>query len=637
MTKFIIKRTIVRKLQQFKYLNRGIVFFFDLLFSVGGTFLSYVLLIALLENAILNIAIVELLLCSGFISICLFLSTGLYKSIIRHATLREISRILLLIAVKELFMLLVAYQLRIVPEKYILICAVIDLFSTSFLMIASRAFIVNFYYTVINRGTDYVKNAFMYGTSGIGPTLTQQINNDTSLNYRVVGFLSKKNAQNGIVISGARVHAISDDETRLWHLFEKESIRYLIFSSNEDFKKERGELVEFCIRHHIKMLVNGAMKKPDKNNNIATEVKQIEVEDLLEREEILIDIDNISSQMTNKTILVTGAAGSIGREISMQLATFNLRQLILFDNSETPLHNLHLEMRAKFPNLNIVYKLGDVRSKDRIKTLFEQHKINLVFHAAAYKHVPMIEMNPCEAILANVWGTINLAHYTAHFEVEKFIMISTDKAVNPTSVMGASKRIAEMCVQALNDDGLKTQFIVTRFGNVLGSNGSVIPLFKEQIAKGGPITVTHPDIIRYFMTIPEACRLVLQAANMGKGGEIFVFDMGEQVKIVDLATRMISLSGLIPEVDIEIQFTGLRPGEKLYEELLSDNELTEASQHHKIRVAKTRSVDKEMLNEQLKRLIVASKSVNIDSTIQIMKEIVPEYISNNSKFEQFDK
>lgn len=637
MTKFIIKRTIVRKLQQFKYLNRGIVFFFDLLFSVGGTFLSYVLLIALLENIALDIAVTELILCSGFISICLFLSTGLYKTIIRHATLREVSRIFFLITIKEIFMILVAYQLRILPQKYILICAVIDLLSTSFLMIASRAFLVNFYYSVINRGMGYVKNAFMYSTNGIGPTLTQQINNDTSLNYRVVGFLSKKNGQDGIVISGARVHAISDNETKLRRLFEKENIRYLIFSSNDDFKKERDELVEFCISNHVKMLVNGVMKKPDKNNNIAAEVKQIEVEDLLQREEILIDIDKISLQMENKIILVTGAAGSIGREISMQLATFNVQKLILFDNSETPLHNLNLEMRAKFPNLDIVYKLGDVRSKNRIKTLFDQYKINLVFHAAAYKHVPMIEMNPCEAVLANVWGTINLAHYATQFKVEKFIMISTDKAVNPTSVMGASKRIAEMCVQALNEDGMKTQFIVTRFGNVLGSNGSVIPLFKEQIAKGGPITVTHPDIIRYFMTIPEACRLVLQAANMGKGGEIFVFDMGEQVKIVDLAKRMISLSGLIPDVDIAIQFTGLRPGEKLYEELLSDNELTEASQHQKIRVAKTRSVDKEILNQQLKKLITTSKSVNVDSTIQMMKEIVPEYISNNSKFEQFDK
>lgn len=637
MTKQIIKRKIIKELQNFKYLNRGIVFSFDMLFSVGGTFVSYALLATLLGNSILGSTILELLLCSASISICLFLSTGLYKRIIRHTTLKEISRIFLLILVKEVFLIFIAYKLKILPEKYILACAVLDLLSTSFLMIASRAFIVNLYYAVINNGSEFVKNSFMYGTDGISPSLALQINKETNLTYRVVGFLSRKSAQNGIVISGSKVYSISENETDLEKLFQKEEIRYVIFSSIEDFKSERNDLVEFCVSHHIKMLVNGSMQKPDKDNNIRNEVKQIEVEDLLQREEIQIDIENISQQMENKTILITGAAGSIGREITMQLATFKVKQLILFDNSETPLHSLNLEINTKFPNLNVVYKLGDVRSKDRIKTLFQQHKIDLIFHAAAYKHVPMIEMNPCEAILANVWGSINLAHYATQFNVEKFIMISTDKAVNPTSVMGASKRIAEMCVQVLNGEDVKTQFIVTRFGNVLGSNGSVIPLFKEQIAKGGPITVTHPDIIRYFMTIPEACRLVLQAAHMGKGGEIFVFDMGEQVKIVDLAKRMISLSGLIPGTDIKIQFSGLRPGEKLYEELLTNNELTEASQHQKIRIAKTKVIEKELLNKQVKELVTLSKMVSVDLTIQKMKQIVPEYKSNNSEFEQFDK
>lgn len=618
-------------------MNRSIVFLFDLIFSVGGTFVSYAMLIMLLGESIISIAVVELLLCSASISICLFLSTGLYKMIIRHATLKEISRIFSLIVVKEIFLMLIAYQLALMPNKYILICAIIDLLSTSFLMIASRAFIVNVYYSVINNGGKQGQNAFMYGTNSISPDLAQQINNDIKLNYRVVGFLTKKGAQNGIVISGARVYTISSDDAQLEKLFRRNNIHYVIFASSDDFKNERNELVEFCIKHHIKMLVNGSMQKPDKDNNLLKEVKQIEVEDLLQREEILIDIDNISTQMEHKTILITGAAGSIGSEIVMQLATFNVERLILFDNSETPIHNLYLKIRNKFPKLNVIYKLGDVRSKDRVKTLFEQYRIDIVFHAAAYKHVPMIEMNPCEAILANVWGSINLAHYAGQFKVEKFIMISTDKAVNPTSVMGASKRIAEMCVQVLNGDTIKTQFIVTRFGNVLGSNGSVIPLFKEQIAKNGPVTVTHPDIIRYFMTIPEACRLVLQAANMGKGGEIYVFDMGEQVKIVDLAKRMISLSGLVPDVDIKIEFTGLRPGEKLYEELLTDNERTEATQHQKIRVARIDKVDKEVLNEQIKRLIVSSKSVKVNTTIQIMKEIVPEYKSNNSEFEQFDK
>lgn len=371
-------------------------------------------------------------------------------------------------------------------------------------------------------------------------------------------------------------------------------------------------------------------------------IKEIEIEDILDRDQIHIDTDKIEKYVTNKTVMITGAAGSIGSEMVRQLAKFPVKRLVLVDNSETPLHSLSLKLACMFPNSDIIPILGDIRSRQRIAYIVEKYNPNIVFHAAAYKHVPIIEINPCEAILANVLGTKNVADIALRHGVEKFIMVSTDKAVNPTNIMGASKRIAEMYVQSLNTQSPKTehsqatQFIITRFGNVLGSNGSVIPLFREQIRNGGPITVTHPEVIRYFMTIPEACRLVLQATNMGKGGEIFTFDMGEQVSIVELAKKMISLAGLVPEKDIKIVYTGLRPGEKLYEELLSTEENSDFTVHKKIRIAHIKDIDYNIINQDVKELIKYAMIVNIEQTVIKMKQIVPEFISKNSKFEKYD-
>lgn len=626
---------ISQKIEKLHYLNRSVIFFSDMIISVLGTVISYILVMFTASRVMYNDDILLFIIYSAIFSFILFLLTGQYKNIIRHSTVRELPRIFLLMIIKVGLLFVVISIYGILSLKLIAICALLDMLISTFAMISSRAFIVNIYYAIININKGITGNAFIYGTENRSSIIVREMNYDFDFPYRIKGYLTRSSRELGIKIAGKKVFFVSDDRVKLQKRFKKSAIEYLFFASKEDFNTERNDLVEFCIENHIKMMVLGELKNLE-NNNLVGDVKQIEVEDLLQREEIKVDIEKISFQMNDKVVLVTGAAGSIGSEVVRQVVKFNIKKIILFDNAETPLHLLKLELESKCPNIDVLYFLGDVRSKDRVKELFSKYGVNFVFHAAAYKHVPMIEMNPCESILANVWGSINVAHYAAKYNVDKFIMISTDKAVNPTSVMGASKRIAEICVQSLNNKNIHTQFIVTRFGNVLGSNGSVIPLFKDQIAKGGPITVTHPDMVRYFMTIPEACRLVLQASVMGKGGEIYLFDMGEQVNISKLAHRMISLSGFIPNKDIKIEYVGLRPGEKLYEELLTCSESTSATKHEKIRVAHIDEINIEIFNLMARKLIVAARRNDVSSTIIIMKQIVPEYISNNSEFQVFD-
>lgn len=631
----MISRYYIDKLRHLHYLNRGVVFMCDLIFSVVGTILSYIYVLTFSQEGERLDSILTLISCSAFVSIVLFLCTGLYKVIIRHSTLKELPRIFYLLMGKEVLLVVIVYQLELISKELILFSAVLDMLFTAFLMIGVRAFIVNVYYSLVNIDHKEYVCSFIYSTEGSSPMLAELINKDITVLYKVTGFLTTNKKKDGIRIADERVYFLDDNEKKLEDLFRKENVCCVLFTSDENFNRERNRLVEFCIKHHVKMFRVGQMQAMDNNTNLHKNIIPIQIEDLLDREEIVIETDKIASQIEGNVVLVTGAAGSIGREIVMQLASFRVGQLILVDNAETPLHNIQLEIKERFPEINVVFRLGDVRLRNRMKSVFEQYRPALVFHAAAYKHVPMIEANPCEAILVNVWGTWNVARYAIKYGVEKFVMVSTDKAVNPTNVMGASKRIAEMCVQNLNNIG-KTHFITTRFGNVLGSNGSVIPYFKEQIAAGGPVTVTHPDIIRYFMTIPEACRLVLQAASMGQGGEIFVFDMGKQVKIADLARKMILLSGLEPDKDIEIKYTGLRPGEKLYEELLSNKEQTDATNHQKIRIAQSSTPCVEGLEQNLRALILAAKRIEIEETICLMKKIVPEFISNNSEFEIYD-
>jgi FlaA1/EpsC-like NDP-sugar epimerase len=434
-----------------------------------------------------------------------------------------------------------------------------------------------------------------------------------------------------------------EDAEDLQRVAARLSIDGVLFPTSDCAHSEKDRLIRYCESLGVKVLVTPPVDEVVDGKIMRQMIREIKIEDLLGRAEININMAEIVAALKGKTVLVTGAAGSIGSELCRQIATFDVERLILFDSAETPMHNIRLELEARFPELEFVPVVGDVRVRERVDMVFRNFRPSMVFHAAAYKHVPLMEENPCEAVMANVLGTRNVADLAVKYGAEKMVVISTDKAVNPTNIMGASKRLAEIYIQSLGlaiAEGKvegSTRFVTTRFGNVLGSNGSVIPRFREQIEKGGPVTVTHPEIIRYFMTIPEACRLVLEAATLGNGNEIFVFEMGEPVKIADLASRMIELAGLKVGEDIEIEYTGLRPGEKLYEEVLSTKENTIPTSNEKIHVAKVRQYDYAVVAEQIASLSQSAAEVDIPSTVRLMKSIVPEYKSQNSRFEEYDR
>jgi len=443
-------------------------------------------------------------------------------------------------------------------------------------------------------------------------------------------------------INGKKVFTLKSQE-EFNDLTTRLNIQAIIFSTYQAVKEEDERLIRYCEKKHIKMYILPSVDELKEGKITMRNLPEVHIEDLLGRKEIEINLQEIKTTLKDKVVLVTGAAGSIGSELCRQLSSFNLKQLILFDSAETPMHNIRLELEEKYPEISFLPIMGDVRMPSRVESVFKRFGPQIVFHAAAYKHVPLMEENPCEAVLTNVFGTRTVADLAVKYNVLKFIMISTDKAVNPTNIMGASKRLAEIYVQSLSmaierkEQAGVTRFITTRFGNVLGSNGSVIPRFREQLAKGGPLTVTHPDIVRYFMTIPEACRLVLEAAFMGKGNEIFVFDMGSPVKIADLAKRMIELAGLKPDEDIKIHYTGLRTGEKLYEELLATKENTIPTGNRKIFRATVREYNFQEVSLAIDQLNVLAAQVDKIQTVQLMKQLVPEFISQHSEFESLDK
>lgn len=470
------------------------------------------------------------------------------------------------------------------------------------------------------------------------------VNSDPTIGFKVVGMLTLSSGVNAQSINGIPVYDFSDET--IDEIFSSHNCTDLIFPSSQ-LKFMRNSMADVFLKKQIHLYMFDQVKEVDPKTGLETHgagrVRSINIEDLLGRDVIQPDTTEVENSLRGQVVLITGAAGSIGSEIVNQVASMKAAEIVLLDQAETPMHELQLHMESAHPDVKIHLFIGDVSNASRMEQAFKRYHPRYVFHAAAYKHVPMMERNPSEAILTNVFGTKNLADLAVKYDVEKFVMISTDKAVNPTNIMGASKRIAEIYVQSLfyhmrrRSDRRFTQFITTRFGNVLGSNGSVIPLFRKQIEQGGPVTVTHREIIRYFMTIPEACSLVLQAGTMGQGGEIFVFDMGQPVKIYDLATRMISLTGLRPGIDIEIVETGLRPGEKLYEELLNDKEMTMSTRHNKIMVAKVRVYDYSEVLQHLDTLRTFTDQGEYHDIVAEMKRLVPEYISKNSRWESVDK
>lgn len=508
---------------------------------------------------------------------------------------------------------------------------IIDFLATSFGMITFRL-IVKVAFLEFRHPEGEKVNVVIYGAGEAGIIAKRTLDRDAGTKYKVLAFIDDQGSKQGKKLEGIDILP----PARLDNLLTTNTVAQVILAIMHFDTGKKQELVDKCLAYNTKVLTVPPMIKWINGELSFSQIRKINIEELLERDEIKLDEKRISQEITGKTILVSGAAGSIGSEIVRQIARFAPRLIILIDQAETPLHYLELETPEYNQGSDIEFILCDISNEARMRRIFNTFRPDLVYHAAAYKHVPMMENNPGEAILTNVRGTRIIADLSVEYGVKKFIMISTDKAVNPTNVMGASKRIAEIYTQAL-DKAAATRFITTRFGNVLGSNGSVIPLFRSQIEKGGPVTITHPEVTRFFMTIPEACQLVLEAGACGKGGEIFLFDMGKPVRIIDLARRMIRLSGLVPGKDIQLKFTGLRPGEKLYEELLNVEENTIPTHHPLILTAKVREFNLDEVRQDIEQLttLVATRT-NVD-IIRKMKEMVPEFKSRNSVYEELDK
>ncbi len=590
-----------------------------------------------------NQTVFSVFLASVCCSLVSFFICQTYKGIIRHSAFTETGRIAMASSLKGATILPTLFLITdVFTFRGFLLGSIIDFFLTFFILTIFRVFLITAYTFVVSSMTSRSKDKiFIFGYDKSYPSLLNEAFLRENSSYQVEGFL-RFGTRISMRIGNYKVYFISD-QAEFNRLMNLHNIKAILFTDYKVVKEESERLVRFCEKKKIRMLLLPSVDELRGGKIQLHSLPEVRVEDLLGREEIRINMTEIANSLKGKVVLVTGAAGSIGSELCRQLCRFGLKQLVLFDSAETPMHNIRLELEEKFPDVEFVPVMGDVRMIHRVENVYQRFHPHIVFHAAAYKHVPLMEENPCEAVHTNVYGTRNVADMAVKYGVEKFIMVSTDKAVNPTNVMGASKRLAEMYVQSLSvaiSKGRypgKTRFITTRFGNVLGSNGSVIPRFREQLAKGGPLTVTHPDIIRYFMTIPEACRLVLEAAFMGKGNEIFVFDMGTPVKIADLARRMIELAGLVPGKDIEIKYTGLRPGEKLYEELLATKENTLPTENEKIFRAQVREYDYEDICTVITPLIDLAVRVDKMGTVRMMKGIVPEFKSKNSVYEALDK
>jgi len=625
------------KIGQIEFLSSHLIWVVDSCLSIISTLFIYLLFSYTLGINIDTVLMRNMVILSIVTS---FLYTRLCKThlgIIRHTTVAELSRLVYAMFLKSLTFLILAYITLDYVGRFIYTLIFADLICSIFLQMFMRTMIVNFYIHVVHFTSKPKEQVFIYGTSQAAVGLANYLRGDDS-QYKVKGFLTRNKGEKSLRILGSPIIYLKDVED-IDKAFKHHKVTTILFANADDLHIDE-RLTAYSLEHDIAMRIAPMVEAGDKSTSF--QLRNVQIEDLLGREEITVNMSKLKEGLTNRIIMVTGAAGSIGSEICRQLCKFQPQLLILFDFSETAMYEINMELRKNFPDVPIQAIIGDVRDRNRVESQVKRYRPHIIFHAAAYKHVPLMEEHPCEAVHTNIGGTQIVAETAIRYEVDKFIMISTDKAVRPSNVMGATKRLAEMYTQSLGaaiKEGKimgKTSFVTTRFGNVLGSNGSVIPLFRKQIEAGGPITVTHPEIIRYFMTIPEACRLVLEAAFLGEGNDIFIFDMGKPVKIVDLAKKMISLSGLRQEIDIQIKYTGLRPGEKLYEELLYTRECTMPTDNPKIFRAQTIRHEYEQIREHINRLLATAYTYNKLETVRYMKQIDPEFISQSSIYEFLD-
>lgn len=629
---------IIKKYFQSKVSPRPYVFVFDLvttLFSTIGVFVFFLGLepFAMSSIRVISTAVFVIL----FINAISFVVFKTYSGVLRFSVFSDLIKIVYALTIGYLVSFMVLYFLDLGTSFIGLMRIVSSIFFFNvFLMIISRIVIKEIYEGVVGRGDKQIP-VFVYGTKQIGVNLGKGIRRNTGYKYKLMGFIASDSDMVGKKLVGVDVYEYNE---KLFDILDKKNIGTIIVSQGRFEDENIQDVLESFAEHGVKLLTTTSpFSEWGEELNLNSQLKEVEIEDLLPRTPININMREIASNLEGKRVMITGAAGSIGSEIVCQVAKFNPFSLILIDQAETPLHDLRLKLKEKWVNVKAETIVADISNESRMSNIFKKAKPHYIFHAAAYKHVPMMEDNVSESIQNNVLGTKILADLSVKHNVQKFVMVSTDKAVNPSNIMGTSKRICEIYVQSLAKHlevmgNVKTQFITTRFGNVLGSNGSVIPHFREQIKNGGPVTVTHPEIIRYFMTIPEACKLVLEAGAMGKGGEIYLFDMGKPVKIIDLAKRMISLSGAR---GVRIEFTGLRHGEKLYEELLNTEENTIKTHHEKIMIARVQEYDYNEVKEKIDDLILTSYHYDNMRTVKKMKELVPEFHSLNSPYESVDR
>ncbi len=612
---------------------RWIIFFIDMGICLCSLTLAY---LVRFNFSIPKVEIVAFPLVFGMVlgvrAISFYISKT-YQGIVKYTSSKDAQRIFIVISIGSLIYISINcifyyFINHTFPIPFSII--IIDYMATAFLMISLRVMFKALYLELTNPNKEK-RSVIIFGAGESGIITKRTLDRDAGTKYKVLGFIDDDSNKQGKKLEGTTIYGIE----RLDDLLRDNDVSNLIISVQGLTAAKKQEIVDISLNHNTKVLnvppvtnwINGELS--------FRQIKKVQIEELLEREPIKLDKENIQEQLTGKTILVTGAAGSIGSEIVRQVIRFNPKKIILLDQAESPLYEMEMELFDKYKQQSYEIVMGDIRNLERMENIFKTFEPQIIFHAAAYKHVPMMENNPSESIFTNVSGTKTLADLSVKYKAEKFVMISTDKAVNPTNVMGASKRIAEIYTQSLSKNS-NTKFITTRFGNVLGSNGSVIPRFRQQIENGGPVTITDPNITRFFMTIPEACQLVLEAGAMGKGGEIFIFDMGKSVKIIDLAKKMIKLSGLILDKDIRIVYTGLRPGEKLYEELLADQENAIPTHHKQIMIAKVKEYDFAIVSSSINDLIDLFSKQNNQSIVKKMKELVPEFKSNNSVYEKLD-